>query len=94
MILATIHWNTDAEGRPVEPLQDDSPISYYGPFSNIEAAVAWMDDYPEDTDVYDITADVHPDGSVDPDAINDPAVVADFLETMNRLEKYANDPTL
>lgn len=74
MICVKIYWATEADGTPVPdsvPLED-GPLSYFGPFEDIAAAISWMEnDYPDsDTDVYGMVAD---DFRLEEDVhINDP----------------------
>lgn len=54
--LVRIEWNTDFDGRAIDPGKEEYPASYYGPFLSEDEAVEWMNAYPEDTDVYDMTS--------------------------------------
>lgn len=53
-VIIEVTYNTDPEGKWVD---DDNyeNRTLHGPFSNEDEAQAWMNDYPDDTDVKDMT---------------------------------------
>lgn len=53
-----IDYNTDFDGRWIDPEVEDYPQTFHGPFTSLDEAAAWMEDYPEDTDVNDMRATV------------------------------------
>lgn len=60
MIVVTVYYNTDADGRPVPEnvSLEDGPQCIFGPFDSMEEAVEWMNyGYPDgDTEVEEILA--------------------------------------
>lgn len=52
--MVEIIYNTDQNNKWVDGNEDDSNRTYHGPFTKDEAD-EWMKDYPEDTDVFDMT---------------------------------------
>lgn len=74
-IVATIVWNTEADGTPVadDVAFDDMPRCHYGPFATEADAARWLtEDYPDgDTDVHDDLVERVPVGTI----INDPGSI-------------------
>lgn len=54
--IVVIEWSTDFDGREIDPGKEEYPRTHHGPFVDIDEAARWMDAYPEDTDVHDMTA--------------------------------------
>lgn len=53
-LLVKIEWNTDFDGREIDPEKEAYPATFHGEFFSPEEAQEWMDAYPEDTDVHDM----------------------------------------
>jgi hypothetical protein len=47
-------WNTDFEGRKIDPTKEEYPVTVHGLFENQELAETWMNDEPDDTDTHDV----------------------------------------
>lgn len=55
--VVEIHYNTDFDGRQIDPGKEEHPRTLHGDFKDLEEAMAWMEGYPDgDTDIYDMTA--------------------------------------
>ena len=55
--IVDVEYNTEADGTQV-PEGEPGPHTLHGPFDTEAEAVEWLQNYPEDTDVYDITLGV------------------------------------
>lgn len=50
-----IEYNTDFDGREIDPGKEEYPRTLHGPFLTKDLAIKWLEDYPEDTDVHDMS---------------------------------------
>lgn len=50
-----IEYTTDFDGRQIDEAKEDYPSTLHGPFFSTKEAERWMNAYPDDTDVHDIT---------------------------------------
>jgi hypothetical protein len=55
-LVVEIEWNTDFDGREIDPAKEEYPRTLHGPFLDEAEAKAWMDAYPDDTDVHEMSA--------------------------------------
>ena len=53
--LVKIEWSTDFDGRVIDPGKEEYPETLHGPFDTSEEAVEWMNTYPDDPDIYEMT---------------------------------------
>lgn len=50
--LVRISYNTDFDGRQIDPGKEEYPQTFHGPFDSEAEAVEWMESYPDgDTDI-------------------------------------------
>jgi hypothetical protein len=54
--MVIVEYNTDFDGREIDPAKEEHPRTFHGPFTDMDEASKWMDAYPDDTDVHDMTA--------------------------------------
>lgn len=48
-------WNTDFDGRQIDPAKEEYPRTLHGPFLSEAEAKAWMDAYPDDKDIHEMS---------------------------------------
>ena len=54
--LVKVEYNTDYDGREIDPLKEDYPVTLHGPFDTVEDATEWMDGWPDgDTELHEIS---------------------------------------
>lgn len=52
--VVVTEWNTDHDGRAIDPTVEAYPYTVHGPFPTFAAAKQWMDNsYPDDTDIHE-----------------------------------------
>lgn len=57
--LVRFEWNTDYDGRRIDPGKEPYPETWHGPFATAEAAQTFAQDaFEDDTDVHDVTTGV------------------------------------
>lgn len=56
--FAQIEYNTHADGSEVFGFEEDPPRTLHGPFDSPQEAADWLNAYPDDTDVHDMTVQV------------------------------------
>jgi hypothetical protein len=55
--MVKIEYNTDFDGREIDPGKEEYPVTFHGVFYSLQEAADWMNAYPDgDTDIADMTA--------------------------------------
>ena len=55
--IVEVEYNTDFDGREIDPAKEEYAKTFHGAFDTIEEATAWMDAWPDgDTDLHDMRA--------------------------------------
>lgn len=53
--LVKVEYNTDHDGREIDPAKEEYPVTLHGPFKDDAEAHAWADAYePDSTDIHDV----------------------------------------
>jgi hypothetical protein len=53
--MVHIQYNTDHDGRDIDPEHEEWPETFHGPFYSQQEAADWCNDYPDgDTDIHDM----------------------------------------
>ena len=54
--MVRIEWSTDEFGAPIDVTRESPAETFHGPFDSLEEATEWLEAYPDDTDVFEMTA--------------------------------------
>lgn len=54
--IVEILYNTRADSTPIDPEREPYPRTLHGPFHNLDEAIEWMENLPDDTDTHDVNA--------------------------------------
>ena len=55
--IVRVEYNTDFDGRQIDPAKEEYPCTFHGTFESEDEAVEWMDAFcPDDTDIHEATA--------------------------------------